>query len=396
MVAVSPKDFPQLLVFSRLVPETRNAGSLLLFRLLRNYPPERLLVIGPRPHPESETLACRYAALRNVWFSRLYRSRLWRLARSVATYGFGNEVSAKEAVRLMEGFRADVVLTVMEESQYYWAASRFASQRAVPLVLLVHDPVELFEPVYSWAVRRQRQRNAAVYRSAAARFCISPAMAERLHRDYGVGGDVLYPNRTEELIPRPLSESVALRTEGQLTIGYAGGLSYGYGEAIQALLPALKAADAVLRVYSAQVPDGLGRNIRYAGYAPSPLQTWERVKHECDVALLPYDWSPGFQDLYHLHFPSKLPEYLALRIPLLITGPEYAAGVAWGLANPHAALTVTDRSTEAIRRALVRLREHADLRVSLATQAFTAGNSQFDPVAIRLCFINRIKDLATK
>lgn len=386
-------DFPRLLVFSHVVPESRYAGSLLLLRLLKDYPAEKLLVIGHVPHLDSEILPCRYEEVRAAPLSRLYRTRLAQLKRSFDAFGIGGEVSIRDAERHALAFRPDVVLTVMQESQYYCSAYRFCSRNSVPLVILVHDLVELFEPVFAWAARRQRERNAVVYRSAAANFCISSAMARRLHQDYGVEASVLYPNRSDVLTPRPPSANNSLRNKARLTIGYAGSLSYGYGEGIQSILPALKSAGAVLRIYSAQAPQWTFDNVEYAGFSPSPAHTWERVKEECDVVLLPYAWSENFQDLYEVHFPSKLPEYLALGMPVLISGPSYAAGVAWGMQHPRAALTISNPSEKAMHAACVRLRNDARLRDMLATEAIEVGREEFDPALIRGQFLEKLREV---
>lgn len=389
-----PDDLPRLLVFSALVPETRSAGALLLYRLLKHYPSEKLLVLGRQPHAESEILSCRYLNLPDVWFSRLYRTRYWKLVRSLATFGVGRLVSVRKAEKYAEGFQPQVVLTVMEESQYYGAASHFSARNGIPLVLLVHDLVELFEPVYGWASARQKRQNAAVCRLAKARMCISPEMARHVQFAYGVAGEVLYPNRSEELMPRAVSDSAALRRKGRLTIGYAGGLSYGYSEGIRAILPALREARVTLRVYSIRSREEFGDEVEHAGFAPSPQHTWERIKDECDVVLLPYCWQPDFKRLYEAHFPSKLPEYLALGMPILIVGPAYAAGVAWGLKNPRAALTVSEPSKEFVSAACIRLREDATLRNALALGAIEEGGKDFDPVAIREKFEERLKEVA--
>jgi len=394
MYRIVSEDLPRLLVFSQAIPESRYAGSLLLLRLLKSYPPESILVIGPRPHPESAILRCRYELLRDVPLARLYRTRLSRLKRSLDAFGFGGKISDHDAETMAQAFRPDVVVTVMQESQFYRAAASFCERNSVPLVLVIHDLVELFEPVLPWAINRRRQRNAEVVRSAAVRFCISPAMVDRLRKDYGVDSTVLYPNRSEELTPRPPAMSEALRNDGHLTIGYAGSLSYGYGEAVQAILPALKSADAVLRVYSPAAPAGLGEYLEYAGFLPAPMQTWERIKNECDAVLLPYAWPEQFRALYETHFPSKLTEYLGLGMPVLISGPAYAAGVAWGLRHPLAALTVSDPSEEAMRAACVRLRNDAALRMSLASEGVHAGNEEFGPIGIRNQFLRQLRNVA--
>lgn len=391
MVDAAGAALPRLLVFSEVIPESRNAGSIQLLRLLADYPADRLLVLGPKPHPDSQLLPSRYETLQNAVLGRLYRSRLWRLKRSLDMFGIFSEVSVREAERLIASFQPDVVLSVMQESQFYCAAWRYCLRKSIPLVIIVHDLVEEAEPVYWWALGRQRRRNAAVYRDSTARLCVSPAMVERLRNDYGEVGSVLYPIRSEELMPRPLSANARLRTEGRLTVGYAGSLVYGYREGIRAILPALKAANAVLRVYSANSPDFLWDNVEYAGFAASPLQMWARVKEECDAVLLPYTWQPGFRKLYETHFPSKLPEYLGLCMPAIIRGPAYAAGVVWGRKHPDAVLTIDDPSDDAMRNALVSLCNDAGLRTKLAAESVRVGNDEFNPAMIRSQFIQQLR-----
>lgn len=389
-------DLPRLLVFSEVVPESRFAGSLVLMRLLRDYPPEKLRIAGPRPHPESQTLPCRYVTLQDVTLARLYSSRFAKWKRSFEAFGFGGEVPVGDVEKIALDFRPEAILTVMEESQYYLAAGRFASRHHVPLLVIVHDLVELFEPVHSWAVSRQRKRNGEFYRAAAARFCVSPSMADCLREKYGVDSAVLYPSRSDDLMPRSPLESATLKREGRLTIGYAGGLSYGYAEGVQSILPALIGAGAVLRVYSPWVPGSLVGAVEAAGFSPTPMQTWERLKEECDVVLLPYAWEEGFRMLYDTHFPSKLTEYLALGMPVLISGPAYAAGVAWGLQHPKAVVTVSDPSVDAVRTACVRLRDDAGLRASLGAQSVLAGNQEFDPIRIREKFLRKLRDVVVR
>jgi hypothetical protein len=286
------------------------------------------------------------------------------------------------------------VLTVMQESQYYRAATRLCASRDWPMLLWVHDLVECFEPVYSWARERQRRRNAQVYQAAAARFCISPAMAERLRGDFDATGEVLYPIRSDDLTPREPAASAMLRTPARLTIGYAGGLSYGYREGLEGILPGVEAAWAVLRVYSSAPPQIRSDRVVYGGFASDPLETWRKVQAECDVVLLPYGRVESYRDLHETHFPSKLTEYLGLGMPVLIAGPSYAAGVAWGLRNAQAALTLGEPSVPDVREACRRLHGDHSLRVRLAEAAILAGLEQFEPSRIRRQFLKTLGDVS--
>jgi glycosyltransferase involved in cell wall biosynthesis len=185
-----------------------------------------------------------------------------------------------------------------------------------------------------------------------------------------------------------------LKAAPKLTLGYAGSLSYGYGERLRELMPHLAGAGISLRLYSHDVPavpiDGAEH---VGGFAADVL--WERVKRECDAVWLPYSNQEYFQPLYRTHFPSKLTEYMALGMPVVITGPAHATGVKWGVAHPEATLTLPDAGPAEIRDALGRLRADADLRVSIAA-ASRDGDRDFDPEKIRRQFVNVIQDVVER
>lgn len=386
---------PRILVLSAAVPQTWYAGSLLLYRLLQHYPADRLKAVGPVVQPASEVLACDYAALRPAASSRLNLTRLAEINRSLQNvFGVGLIPQAR-VDRAVGQFRANVVVTVMERLDYVEAAHRYCRRHRVPLVLIVHDRLESFDRVYGPFKAAQRRRIAAIYRDAAVRFCISPEMEQCLAREYGAPGTVLYPNRSEELTPRPAAESVTLKEPPKLTVAYAGAMSYGYGERLRELMPTLAKTGMQLRLFSRDELVVPIPGVAYAGAFRHPKEIWERIKSECDAVWLPYSHHPEMRSLYETHFPSKLTEYLALGMPVLITGPEYATGVRWGLRNPAATLTVAGPSGETISAAVTRLRDDAALRLQLASTVTDAGNADFDPQMIRQRFLENLRAAAT-
>ena len=76
-------------------------------------------------------------------------------------------------------------------------------------------------------------------------------------------------------------------------------------------------------------------------------------------------------------FPSKLADYTAIGLPILIWGPRYSTAVRWGLANPSAALVCDEENGQTIRILLKRLRDDAEFRASLAEGALIAGRRDF-------------------
>src|SRR5438270_11697247 len=64
-VALAMTDyFPKILFCTSEIPQSVNAGSMQLFRALKDYPGDRLLVMGPPPELDAELLPCRYEPLK--------------------------------------------------------------------------------------------------------------------------------------------------------------------------------------------------------------------------------------------------------------------------------------------------------------------------------------------
>ena len=172
----------------------------------------KLFVIGPKPHMEAELLDCPYRELQ-MPLARLEKTRLSMHKRSLAALGLVPLPSHEHVMNLLGDFKPEVVVCVMANTPWILTAERTARKLGVPLVLIVHDINEEFEKVFPWAKDPLFTKNRDVYRSAARRLCVSPEMAEFLEKRYGVPGEVMYPNRSEELQPRPLEMSLTLRAE---------------------------------------------------------------------------------------------------------------------------------------------------------------------------------------
>jgi glycosyltransferase involved in cell wall biosynthesis len=378
---------PRLLLLTNEPPLTVGAGSIVFHRLFRDYPPERLRVVTNAPlAPAEQSLACRYEHL-PLLADRLNRTRFWPLRAAARALGMGNLVSLRRIDRRLEdGFVPDVVVTLMQDSWMYDLAARYARHRRLPLVLFIHDLAFGFEPVAPWLRSAQRRRDAAVYRQAAARLCVSQGMADHFLAEFGVPGEVMLPPHSDQLPIQQPERCERLKQPGRLVLGYAGGLHYGYGEQLLAILPVLRSTGTKIELFG-PTPGGSVAALQAAtdvlhfnGYAPTPEEAWRSLLERCDALLQPYLNPPGNHALqYQTHFPSKLGDCLSLGLPVLITGPADASGVKWCTQHPGCALTISDPSPDALIRALERLRGDPEFRVSLAQQgqhaatAFAAG-----------------------
>ncbi len=391
---------PRVLFLTSESPHTAAAGAIVFHRLFRDYPADRLFVVtNAPPPPVAARLACPYVSM-SLAVDRLNRTRLWPWRTAWRVLGGASLVRLARIDRALAGYVPDVVVTLMQDSWYYELAARYARQRGLPLVLFVHDVASGFEPVADWLRRRQHARDGAIYRQAARRLCISRGMADYFEREFGAAGEVLAPPRADETPTQPPENCRQLRQPGRLTLGYAGGLHYGYGEQLERMLPVLRRTGTTIELFG-PLPGGrlaglsaASDVLHFNGYAATPEEAWRGLLGRCDVILQPYLNPAGeHHRQYTTHFPSKLGDCLALGLPLLVTGPAEASGMAWCLAHPGCALTVTSPDDAALGGALDRLRTDAELRVALARTAQTMAGS-FDPAPLRTQLQALLTDVA--
>ncbi len=387
---------PRVLLLTNEAPHTAAAGAIVLHRLFRDYPPEKLLVVtNYLPPPDAGRLACRYVHV-PLAMDRLNRTRLWPWRAILRSLGATRWVGLARVDHAVADFAPEIVVTLMQDSWYYELAARFAAARNLPLALFIHDVPSGFEPVPPWLQARQQHRDAAIYRHAQTRLCISPGMESYFQKTFGVAGEVLLPPRSESGPSQAPESCQRLKSPDRLTLGYAGGLHYGYGEQLLRLLPVLRATGTRLELYCAR-PGGILTALNDAtdvlhfnGYAATPEQAWRGLLEKCDAVLQPYLNPPGEHEAqYRTHFPSKLGDCLALGLPLLITGPADASGMAWCLAHPGCTLPVTDPAPDAFATAISRLRTDAALRIALSRAAQQAALA-FDAPALRAQLMTRL------
>jgi hypothetical protein len=76
-------------------------------------------------------------------------------------------------------------------------------------------------------------------------------------------------------------------------------------------------------------------------------------------------------------FPSKLADYTACGLPIIIWGPEESSAVKWAKAHNHAAFVCTDPRGNGIAEFLQCIRTDQDLAIRYARGALAAGEADF-------------------
>ena len=83
-------------------------------------------------------------------------------------------------------------------------------------------------------------------------------------------------------------------------------------------------------------------------------------------------------------FPSKLADYTATGVPLLIYGPSYCSAVAWARENPGVAEVV--EAEPDLSAAIKRLATNPDHRLALGKRALETGREYFSHACIQQRF----------
>jgi hypothetical protein len=90
--------------------------------------------------------------------------------------------------------------------------------------------------------------------------------------------------------------------------------------------------------------------------------------------------------VFRIHFPTKLSEYFWQGMPVIITGPEYATGLRWGLEHSSACKALVEPELSEMAQLLAHLRGSGEERVRLGFAALEVAKEEFEPVAIRQKF----------
>ena len=379
-------DLPSLLYLGDVPVEATYHGSTILFRLLQAWPAERLRVIETnlmRSIPERRLPSVKYDEFRLGPGRPLY-TRFSRWYAAWLTFRAGRH--AGNVSRLLAGFSPEAVLTVAHGFSWRTAA-RFATETQLPLHLICHDDLprlgHLPDCFGSWL----DLNFGRVYRQAKSRLCVSPFMAETYQRRYGAGGTVLLPSRAPDA-PVFTAPPERLGRKGHpFTCVFAGTINtHGYVQALKALADVLLPLQGRLLLFGPLTPEqavatGLARrNIDVRGLLGS-ADLIQRCRDEADVLFLPMSFAETDTANMQIAFPSKLADYCAMGLPLLIHAPEYSSVVRWARGHPGVAEVVDTTDADRLAEAVKRLATNPEHRTTLAAEALAVGNRLFSYAA---------------
>lgn len=374
--------FPRLLYVGDVAVEASYHGSALLHRLLSDYPCDRLTVIetatesDPKrrlpsvnyiSHPigKARWLNTRFHPYVAAWFTHTAKSHAPKIAQSVNGAGF------------------ESVLTVAQG--FGWlAAANIASKRKVPLHLIVHDDWPRVADVAPQFRHWLDERFASAYRQAQSRLCVSPSMSRFYEERYGEPAQVIYPSRAADCHDFDTPPTHLTHNDKPFTIAFAGTInSNGYIDALTTLQNALKPVGGRLLVFG---PNQFGLNdpnTENCGLISSS-QLLTRLREEAHALFVPMSFDKRDYSNMQMAFPSKLADYTATGLPLLIYGPAYCSAVVWARDNEGVAEVVEDKT--GLSNAINRLANDPSHRVALGKRALTVGREYFTHARVQQVF----------
>ena len=380
---------PRLLYLGDVPVEASYHGSALLYRLLQGYPADRLSIVEGnlfRARTDRRLPGVLHHTLR-VGTPRLLNTRFHDWYSRWLLMGAGRR--AAMVPPLLGAFTPDAVLTVAHG--YSWVtAAQLAKDARLPLYLIVHDDwPRIASPSMQPAVDRAF---AAVYRQAAVRWCTSPFMKEDYQRRYGVTGRVLLPYRAADA---PVFSGIAerLSSPGHAPVfAFAGTInSAGYARLLRSVAERIAPRHGELLIFGPldgpqAAAWGLDLpNIRLGGLLKSD-ELLLRLCAEADVLFVPMSFAPEDHANMRMGFPSKLTDYTAVGLPLLIAGPADCSAVRWANEHPGVAEVVTEAEPDALGPAIDRLCGDSAHRVVLAQTAQQVGSRDFSAATAAAAF----------
>lgn len=381
---------PRLLYIGDVPVEASYHGSALLHRLLSDYPLEKLCIVeSATPSLPSRRLSGvnyhSYPIAKQRWLNTRFHAQATAWFSRVAVRS-GPRISAT-----VEAFDCESVLTVAHG--FGWlAAADFAARLKLPLHLMVHDDwprVANVKPAFrNWI----DARFASVYRQARTRFCVSPAMRSAYEQRYGVSAEVLYPMRERSAVEFEAPPARLARNVGPFTIAFAGSInSSGYIQALLALQESLSSIGGRLLIFGPLTAVEAERyglqdaHMTVRGLVrATDLVTC--LREEADALFVPMSFALEDRTNMTLAFPSKLADYTAAGLPLLVYGPACCSAVTWARENEGVAEVVDMNDGSHLAAAVARLAVDPSRRLTLARRALEVGRRYFTRDAVQQVF----------
>jgi glycosyltransferase involved in cell wall biosynthesis len=372
---------PRVLYVGDVPVEATYHGSLLLFRLFEGYSSDKTTIVetGRPSEPSRRLRDVSYMSLpltNSRWLNTRFHPHM------MAWYSYASSRLNRPVSAALSGVKFDCVITVAHGVGWLTAAA-IAERNRVPLHLMVHDDWPRVADVPA-AFRKWLDASfGRVYKQASSRLCVSPMMRKRYFEQYGCDGEVIYPARATNCLSSDGVPVRSLEANKPFTVAFAGTINTpGYIQALRRLRDAVASVNGKLAIFGPLTQEDArlnhldGPNVLLNGLVESS-ELLKRLREEADALFVPMSFSPEDRSNMEMAFPSKLADYTAVGLPLLIYGPEYCSAVSWARENDGVAEIIVREDCDLLNETIRRLAQEADYRVKLGERALEVGQRYF-------------------
>jgi len=374
---------PRLLYWADLPVTPTMAGASLIHRLLEAWPAEKLMVVTP-----DAVKGCRLPGVRKCEPPPSKLARFWNTRFSLHAMSFGTllQMAAMRSRggapphwlrKSVDEFRPEAVLTVGIAGAWIHAAG-LARNLRIPLHMMVHDDHHY---AYFWLPQLKdfgERIFGEAYRQSVSRLCVSEPMREEYTRRFGAGGEVLLPSRGRDSVTFEQPRAGLAEKSTGLNMVYAGSLSRRGFQVLESFAIELARRGHKLFVYT---PSEQPPSVKVSALlVRKPLKSAElvqRLHEEADLLLLWTDFDPDIREVVRTLFPSKMTDYTAAAVPILVVAPRDACIVRYLERRPQAASLSMSEEPEDLAAAVEELALNHGRKRSLAAAAAQAGREDF-------------------
>ena len=374
--AETPASAVKLLYVCDFPPSHLRGGTILMSRLLQEYPRQQISVVSGSTlthlSPSDGRLDCEH-----ILFPATDNKGRWGLGRLKAALDWLLvPVLTLLVIWLTRRKHADVIVTVAY-GHFFIAAALAARITGTPYILFVHDDWVFTHAQFSYVLRYVASPVFhLVARGASHIYAVSWQMQQWLMSAYGVASEVQLPSCEPHDTQATLDIS-----PGELRIIFAGTGSAANEDGIRLIIDIIKRDElkkygidsASLRFYTTPMSNELKRELGFdhpcVHFHPwVAQQELPRVLKSADILFLPFSFHDSQRVVVRSSFPSKLADYLASGTPILMLGPDYADIVRY--AKQAGFAEVVDRNDrEAVASAIARVVHSSAYRDALRSRA---------------------------
>lgn len=381
---------PRILYISDIPVELSYAGPTLIYRLLEDYPSDRLLVVqGMEINASGRLPGVTYILQQSKWLERLKTSRFrnW-LTGLLVIQEWLNYLKVK---RLAEAYKPELIVTV--SFRLKWLQGLWLSRRnSIPLHVILHDDWLLTERYGLWQSFLNRKFRA-MYLRAAGKYCISDAMESHYLALFGVRGQVLFPTRGKSDLLLPCQ--VRMGSAAVTRFAYAGTLfTSDFASLLNRLSRVIGARGFELHLFTNEDRKALSdyeflckSHVNFHGMV-GPEELRQELHDKMDVAILINSFE--VEEAFRYNFSSKLVDYSTAGLPVLIWGPKSSGAISWAVHHGYQGVIL--HNDDARMESMVDHLTDSEFRLSLANHIQELGRKQFDYETNRRVFYDRITD----